>query len=77
MSEKIEKRGGANRNQGRHAKNWKPLNLKIDADLSDFLDSLCVKKGDKTRLIEILINQLKLKIGTMPSTIVSTIERYR
>lgn len=61
MSEKIENRGGSNRGQGRHAKNWKSLNIKIDAELSDYLDSLCVKKGDKTRIIEDLLRFLQSK----------------
>jgi hypothetical protein len=65
MKEIIENRGGANRGQGRYAKNWKPLNLKINADLSDFLDSLCGKKGDKTKIIEDLIRFLQSKNGSL------------
>ena len=63
--EKIEKRGGSGRGQGRHAKNWKPLNVKIDANLSDYLDTLCVKKGDKTRIIEDLLQFLQSKHGSL------------
>jgi len=59
MSEKIENRGGSNRGQGRHAKNWKPLNLKIDAELSDYLDNLSLKKGDKTLIVETFLRALK------------------
>lgn len=61
MNENTEKRGGFRINAKRPSKNWKPLNLKIDADLSDYLDSLCVIKGDKTKIIETLLRELKTK----------------
>lgn len=46
---------------GRSQKDWKPLNLKIDTGLWLYLNSLCSKKGDKTKVIETLIREHKAK----------------
>lgn len=39
-------------------KGLKLLSVKIDPELSDYLDSLCVKKGDKKKIVEDLIRHL-------------------